>query len=266
MFECRFAQAVTLRKILDAIKDLVTQTNLEVSDGGIAIQAMDTTHISLVALQLRDDGFETFRCDNNVTLGLNVNILTKILKCAANDDSVTLRAHDEGDHLHVIFKSPTSSRVSEFELKLMDIDEDPIRIPPTEYSATVEMPSVAFQRICRDLLQFGDSVSIAADKDGVRFSVKGQMANATTLLGPDEVLDGEEGEAVRVSIKQPVELAFALKYLINFAKASPLSPTVKLQLAPQIPLSLTYAIESLGYVTYFLAPKIETEEESTAED
>jgi proliferating cell nuclear antigen len=48
-------------------------------------------------------------------------------------------------------------KVSEFELKLMDIDSEHLGIPGTEYKAIIKMPSGEFQRICRDLSVIGDT-------------------------------------------------------------------------------------------------------------
>ena len=39
----------------------------------------------------------------------------------------------------------------------MDIDQEHLAIPETEYAATVEMPSSEFQRICRDLNALSES-------------------------------------------------------------------------------------------------------------
>jgi proliferating cell nuclear antigen len=39
----------------------------------------------------------------------------------------------------------------------MDIDQEHLAIPETEYAATVEMPSMEFQRICRDLNALSES-------------------------------------------------------------------------------------------------------------
>jgi DNA polymerase III sliding clamp (beta) subunit (PCNA family) len=35
-------------------------------------QAMDSSHVSLVALKLKSSGFSGYRCDRNVSLGLNM--------------------------------------------------------------------------------------------------------------------------------------------------------------------------------------------------
>jgi proliferating cell nuclear antigen len=69
-------------------------------------QAMDTSHVSLVSLLMRDDGFEFYRCDRSLSLGLNLASITKVLKCAGNDDIITLKAEDQGDSLTLMFESP----------------------------------------------------------------------------------------------------------------------------------------------------------------
>ena len=62
MFEARLIQGSLLRKILDGMKDLVTQANFDCSSTGISLQAMDNSHVALVALLMRQDGFEHYRC------------------------------------------------------------------------------------------------------------------------------------------------------------------------------------------------------------
>ena len=52
---------------------------------------MDSSHVSLVAMQLRSDGFEHYRCDRNLSMGMNLGNMAKMLKCAANDDIVTMK-------------------------------------------------------------------------------------------------------------------------------------------------------------------------------
>ena len=51
------------------------------------------------------------------------------------------------------------------------------------------------------------------------------------------------------------------RYLNFFTKATPLSPHVILSLSPEVPLVVEYDIEDVGHVKYFLAPKIEDDED-----
>ena len=64
MFEARIKQGAVLKKVLDSVKDLVTDANFEADPvEGFKLQAMDSSHVSLVSLKLHADGFEHYRCD-----------------------------------------------------------------------------------------------------------------------------------------------------------------------------------------------------------
>jgi proliferating cell nuclear antigen PCNA len=95
MFEARLTQGILLKKLLEAVKDLVTDANFDCSSTGFALQAMDSSHVSLVSMLLRADGFDHYRCDRNISMGINMNNMAKMLKCAGSDDIVTLKVRLE---------------------------------------------------------------------------------------------------------------------------------------------------------------------------
>eukprot|EP01116_Phalansterium_solitarium_P025069 TRINITY_DN9408_c0_g2_i1.p1 TRINITY_DN9408_c0_g2~~TRINITY_DN9408_c0_g2_i1.p1 ORF type:complete len:263 (+),score=77.92 TRINITY_DN9408_c0_g2_i1:97-885(+) len=257
MFEARLQQAGLLKKILEAVKDLVTDANFDCSSSGIQLQAMDSSHVSLVSLLLRADGFEHYRCDRNLSLGINLGSMAKILKCASNDDIVTLKAEDSGDTLTFMFETPKQDKISDFELKLLEIDSEHLGIPDTEYKAVIKMPSSEFQRICRDMTILGDTVVISTTKEGVKFSVTGDLGTGNITCRPSSEVDTKEGDAVTIELEEPVQLTFALRYLNFFTKATALSDSVSLSMSADVPLVTEYKIEDLGFVRYYLAPKID---------
>ena len=144
-------------QVVDAIKDLVQDCNFDCNDSGVALQAMDNSHVALVSMMLKAESFSPFRCDRNIALGINLSSLMKVLRCAQNEDILTLKAQDAPDSVNLLFESSESDRISEYDIKLMDIDQEHLGIPETEYSATITMPSAEFQRICRDLLALSES-------------------------------------------------------------------------------------------------------------
>ena len=73
-------------------------------------------------------------------------------------------------------------RVSEYDMKLMDIDADTLGIPETDYDARITMISGEFSRIVRDLNTLGESVRIEVSKEGVRFASDGEAAQGNILL------------------------------------------------------------------------------------
>jgi len=77
------------------------------------LQAMDNSHVALVSVKLHADGFALYRCDRPIPLGVNLGSLTKVLKCAKDDDKCTLKATDDGDVLSLKYEA---SRAPSFQL------------------------------------------------------------------------------------------------------------------------------------------------------
>lgn len=259
MFEARLTQGSLLKKVLEAIKDLVTEANFDCAASGFSLQAMDSSHVSLVALNLRADGFEHYRCDRGLSMGMNLTNMAKMLKCAGNDDIITMKAEDAGDAVSFMFESPNQERIADFELKLMDIDAEQLGIPDTDYAASVKMPSAEFKRIVSELSTIGDTVIISVTKDGVKFSTSGDIGSANVTCRQNTSVDKQD-EATVIDLQEPVTLTFALRYLNSFAKATPLSPTVSLSMSKELPVVVEYRIADMGHIRFYLAPKIEDED------
>lgn len=108
MLELRLVQGSLLKKVLESIKELVNDANFDCSSTGFSLQAMDSSHVALVALLLRSEGFEHYRCDRNTSMGMNLNNMAKMLKCAGNDDIITIKADDGSDTVTFMFESPST--------------------------------------------------------------------------------------------------------------------------------------------------------------
>jgi len=259
MFEARLTQGRVFKQLIEALKDLVQDANVDCSEDGLSIQAMDSSHVSLVAVELRSNGFDHYRCDRTISLGFNSANMSKILKCAGNDDVITLKAEDTADSLMLMFESPSQDRIADFELKLMDIDSEQLGIPDTDYKCTIKMPSSEFQRIIRDLQVLGDTCVISCTKEGVRFSVSGDLGTGNVLIRSNSAPEKEEDQ-VLIDMEEPVELTFALRYLNFFTKATSLGPSVIISMSPDVPVVVEYPIEESGHIKYYLAPKIDENE------
>ena len=68
-------------------------------------------------------------------------------------------------------------------------------------------------------------------------------------------------EATIIEMQEPVSLTFALRYMNSFTKASTLSDQVTISLSSELPVVVEYKIAEMGYIRFYLAPKIEEDEE-----
>merc|ERR1711972_230655 len=256
MGEAHLQQAVLLKKVVDAIKDLCKDVNFDCSEKGLQVQSMDSSHVALVSLLLRESAFADFKCDRPTSLGMNVDSLAKILKMCGPTDSLKVRWQSGADSVGFQCESG-DDRIADFDLKLMQIESEHMEIPEQHYKVTAKLPSSEFQRICRDLKEFGETMQVKASKEGITFSVQGDVGAGNVMLKPRESEKLEE--KVMLAVHEPVTATFALRYLVNFAKAAPLCGAVELGLGPDAPLLVKYDLEKTdnGYMQFYLAPKID---------
>lgn len=121
----------------------------------------------------------------------------------------------------------------------------------------ITMPASKFQRICKDLGIFGEGVKISCTTDSVTFNLDGDFVSGVTTVNhtPNDNIIIELRESI-------APIGFALKYLINFAKATPLSPQVILSISPDAPMVVEFVLldgigVDCGHIRYYLAPKID---------
>ncbi|KAH3903166.1 proliferating cell nuclear antigen SCDLUD_000780 [Saccharomycodes ludwigii] len=260
MLEAKFTEASLLKKIIDSFKDSVELVNFVCDENGIEAQAVDDSRVLLVALKIGADLFEEYRCDRGITLGLNLTSLAKILRCGNNTDNLTLIAEDEPDSLLILFEDVKKEKMSEYSLKLVNIDADMLKIDDMKYDCLVEMPSVEFAKTVRDLNQLSDSFTAIVTKDTIKFVADGEIGSGSVILKPNVNLDKPEDKIV-VELEKPVDLTFSSKYLLDIVKASGLSMAITLKLAVDAPALFEFKLNNTnGFLSFFLAPKFNDEE------
>lgn len=228
------------------------------NDAGISLQAMDTSHVALVSLNLSMEGFESYRCDNNVILGINIANLSKVMKLADASDSITLQADADPSHLKIRFDNAKTQRATEFQLNLLSLDVEHLSIPETEYASLITINSGEWSKICKDLQSLSESMTIQTKNGCANLAVDGPAGKGEIKLSSSEDADRKE-DMTTIEVEQPVTQQFALNYLNMFNKAAGLSTFTKLCLHQDQPLVTQFEIEQLGVLKYYLAPKISDE-------
>merc|ERR1711868_121608 len=100
VLEALLQDAAILKRVVDAMKDLCKDVNFDCSERGIQVQSMDSSHVALVSLLLRESAFSDFKCDRPTSLGMNVDSLSKVFKICGPNDSLKLRWQSDADTLN----------------------------------------------------------------------------------------------------------------------------------------------------------------------
>ena len=72
MFEANFIDVRTFKTIITTLKDLVYVVSWNCSLDGISLETVDLTNETLVCILLKPNLFESFRCDCNCQLDMDV--------------------------------------------------------------------------------------------------------------------------------------------------------------------------------------------------
>jgi proliferating cell nuclear antigen len=141
---------------------------------------------------------------------------------------------------------------------LITIDSEHLGIPETQYGSEISMSSSEFNRICKELYQLSESVAIETNKQYIKFSVTGEVVGGTIKLEANDT--DSKDDMISIKVDESVNLMFALRYLNMFTKASSLSDHVNLFLSSEYPLMVEYKLKDLGNLRFFLAPRINENE------
>ena len=95
ILEVRTVQSSAFRILIEALKEILTDANLEFDETGIKIMAMDSSHTVLVHLKLNSEQFEEFTCKHKLILGINMINLFKLIKTMSNNDTLTLFVEED---------------------------------------------------------------------------------------------------------------------------------------------------------------------------
>ncbi|CAI5447704.1 unnamed protein product [Caenorhabditis angaria] len=255
MFEAKLANAGLLKKIVESIKDLVTDAPFDCSETSMSLQAMDSSHVAFVCLKLNARFFDTYRCDRPINLGLSLANMSKYLKQVSNDDTCMLKYDEKkSEQIGFIFDG-RNSKETEWTLKLMNIDSVAWQIPNEEYSVVCEMPAAEFQKACKELTTFSDTMNIKATRTAITFTGKGDIGSSVVTYSPSSSTD-DENDAISLEVKHPVNVNFSIKYMNQFTKATTLGDRVRLWLSNDAPGIVEYPIENNGFLKFHLAPQI----------
>lgn len=265
IMELKTVQSVAFKTLVEALKELLTDTCIEITEEGLKIIAVDQTRSVLVHLKLDADKFEHFSCQGRIIIGVNMLNMHKLIKTINSSDTLTLfmDRHDM-NHLGIKIENGEKNTKTIYKLNLLDLDREHISIDPAEFNSVITMPSNDFQKICRDMYNVADFVEIKNINTQLIFACKGEFCLQETVLTDSKsstaaTSSGGMNSIVSNNSNEIVQGVFNLKYLVLFTKCTNLCNTVELYLKNDYALIIKYAVASLGEIKLCLAPQTDAQ-------
>jgi proliferating cell nuclear antigen len=257
--EIRTLQAVAFKVLIEALKELLTDTCIEFDDTGMKIVATDTSHTVLVHLKLEASKFEVYHCEGNISIGVNMLNLHKLIKTINNNDQLTLYIdRDDINHLCIKIENNEKNSRTTYKLNLLELDNPNISVPPTHFIEVVTLPSADFQKICRDMHNLAEFMEITSIRNQLIFSCTGEFCSQETVVcDNDNSCRGEDAPVASDSVTDEImQGVFSIKHLVLFTKCTNLCSAMELYLKNNYPLIIKYDVSSLGSIRLALSPQL----------
>ncbi|APC25811.1 PCNA [Only Syngen Nebraska virus 5] len=246
MFTIVSDAADTIKKLFVVFNDLVDVANLSFTEGGLNVQSMDTSHVSLINLKIGRSYFKEYSIDQEANVGIKISNFVRILECIGNDEVTISFTYENPDELII------KSDYSDFKMKTIDIETEEMEIPEMDIDVLIDADSSVIQKYLKNMAGFGDTVKIYTQDDVVHMKTTGEIGEVDMQIHDQ-----------RVEIRGQLSCEFATRYLMTFAKAAGISKRVVIKLLDDQPGIFTYTFdeESDSNISFFLAPKVKDDED-----
>lgn len=254
----RTVQIAPFRTLMTALKDILLETNIIFDKSGIKIINMDKSHTILVHLFLASENFEEYFCSKEkIIIGVNMFHLFKLINSIENTDTLTIyienKHYNDGvvSELGLKFENGDIKQCKTHSLRLIEPENEELKIPDVKFSSIINMPSADFQKIIRDMAGISEKLEIKSVSNELIFRCVGQFASSETIRAETEgamkFTQQEDSNCV-------IQGEFSLKNLSYFIKCTNLSSQLEIYLANDMPLVVKYPVASLGVIQLCLAP------------
>jgi len=251
MFKLKVSDAKLLRDMATAISILVDEATFKIDAEGLKLRAMDPSRVAMIDFEWPKTIFQEYIATEPTKICLNISELLKLLKRAGKEEAVELSLDEKTGRLLVTITGKYSRN---FTMPTLEASEEEVPTPKISFNVKAKTTTQGLSQAIEDAQLVSDHVRIEAEPDKLTLSASGDLMGATITLqkGNDALLDLE--------VKENAKATFSLSYLSEIIKAaSATSDIATLEFSSDMPVRIDFQQIKEGKLTFFLAPRIETE-------
>ena len=249
--------------ILKHLKHFSQDIEIIINEERLYAQGMDGSQAALFELSLKSDWFTSYEVDEDVVLGINCELIAKVLHCLNNNQTISLEYDTNKDDLTIslIPREGEKCMLKEFTIPLMDLESELMEIPDADYTADLEIESQEFYQLVDEMSIFGDTLGVNCKYDNVKFTGKGNLGEMTAVIKEDDILMYAVEEDADMTVN------YRMSYLKTITCFSRINSVVKLHMSDDKPMKIQYDMEEIdeededakveNYLRFFLAPIVE---------
>ena len=251
MFKLKVADSKFLKDMVTAISILVDEATFKIEPDGLKLRAMDPSRVAMIDFEWPKTIFAEYESTEPSKICINISELLKLLKRASKDEAVELSLDDKTGRLQVKI---TGKYSRDFTMPTLEASEEEVPTPKITFNVKAKTTTQGLSQAIEDAQLVSDHVRIEADPEKLTLNAAGDLMGATITLqkGNDALLDLE--------VKEASKATFSLSYLSEIIKAAAATSEIAtLEFSTDMPVRIDFQQMKEGKLTFFLAPRIETE-------
>lgn len=258
MLEFTLKNGALFKSLFSNFVNEVSDCTLLFDADGMTIQAMDSSHVSLVYVKLvASEMFDNYKCTELHSLGVSVPNALKVLKLADKNSKVTFMQKDpEASRLTLGIVSADGKTNFLFDLNLMDIDNEGLEIPTDMKGWRLSVDYKTMSDITKKMNDFGDAVELCAGGvigDVILYQISGDHGQVTGKI----MVSKKEWNDPDTSPVDTINMKLSMRHMKNYMECKDLSNTVELFMGIDMPICITYRLGEQSVISFYVAPKIE---------
>jgi proliferating cell nuclear antigen len=245
----------TFVTLFSHMKHFTEHINFIFQEDGLFVQGMDMTHVIIFEVTLPKTWFHVYELAQNVTIGINTNIMAKVLSVYDKTQQIEMSTETDSDVFCIQYLHSSNKLVFDktLEIPLLDLEYELMEIPEIDYQAEITLNSNVFATLVSQLKQFGENLTITCSEENILLSAhsleKGKMMTNIPIDDLHEYSIEED---------QTLELSFALKYISEVAMYQKVAKHIGIFISQNYPMKLLYTLdEEHARLVFYMAPKME---------
>ena len=248
MFEVEVSSIEPFRNLVKAIAAIIEEGCFNIDGEKIELLAMDPSHVAMVDFELPREFFDSYVCEGEPRLFINIGEFLKFLDRVERDERVKIRLDEDMARLVIQCIRPGHTRM--FEMTILEPLDEEVPQPKIFFKSSARILTQSLRRAIIDAGLVSEHVKIEVTRDMLKMSAVGDMGSAFSEWERDA------DELLELKFDEESGANFTLSYLRDIINSAGVSTDVAtLELTTDMPLRMAFDLPQ-GRLVYYLAPII----------
>jgi len=263
LFRCKTTDAYIFKILTELLHNVIKTACFEITPTKISLRMMDSNRRTLVDLNLKAENFNLYYFSEAIegqvlNIGLNMNIFYKMLKSIKKRDQLILfieEKHSLDLGIQIVPKD-FFSRLTISYVKIQNIQNLEIALPE-RYEQSILVASNEFSKMCKDMFNMSNNITIAAKKYTIGF-----MCNVGSVYSRHVLLGDTEAQKATLDSSEDFSEDYDTEQLSRILKISGLHQNINIHCKKNMPLLMTSRVGIIGDIQIFIKSRKQMDDES----